>query len=85
MQDFGYIERFSHLGFGMFVHFGLYSVIGKGEWYLTSNPNADINKYNALINKFKIKKNWAKDLFALRHEGAERLRRPSFCRGQRSD
>ena len=64
MQDFGYIERFSHLGFGMFVHFGLYSVIGKGEWYLTSNPNADINKYNALINKFKIKKNWAKDLVA---------------------
>lgn len=33
MKDFGYIERFNRLGFGLFVHFGLYSVVGKGEWY----------------------------------------------------
>ena len=24
-----YIENFKRLGFGMFIHFGLYSVIGK--------------------------------------------------------
>lgn len=64
MQDFGYIERFNRLGFGLFVHFGLYSVIGKGEWYLASNPKANREKYDALINKFKVKKNWAKDLVA---------------------
>ena len=64
MQDFGYIESFSRLGFGMFVHFGLYSVVGKGEWYLECNPKANKEKYNALISKFKIKKNWAKDLVA---------------------
>ena len=29
-----YVTRFEKLGFGMFVHFGLYSVIGKGEWVL---------------------------------------------------
>ena len=28
-----YIQRFEKLGLGIFVHFGLYSIIGKGEWY----------------------------------------------------
>ena len=27
-----YIQKFEQLGFGMFVHFGLYSQLGKGEW-----------------------------------------------------
>ena len=29
---YDYVERFKKLGFGMFVHFGLYSVEGCGEW-----------------------------------------------------
>ena len=57
-----YIERFEGLGFGLFVHFGLYSVVGEGEWYLHLNPNADKNEYEKLMKKFCIKKNWAKDL-----------------------
>ncbi len=57
-----YIERFKKLGFGMFVHFGLYSVVGKGEWYLKNYPDADVKKYEALTGKFKIKKSWARDL-----------------------
>lgn len=57
-----YIERFKNLGFGMFVHFGLYSVAGKGEWYLACNKNADKTKYEALTSRFKITKNWAKNL-----------------------
>ena len=32
-----YIKRFEKLGFGMFVHFGLYSVHGKGEWAYNRN------------------------------------------------
>ena len=60
-----YIKRFEKLGFGIFVHFGLYSIIGKGEWYesvyLNENPKS-IVKYEALVNKFKINKNWAKEL-----------------------
>ncbi len=28
----GYIQDFEQLGFGMFVHFGLYSQLNKGEW-----------------------------------------------------
>ena len=27
-----YIKDFEKFGFGMFVHYGLYSVLGKGEW-----------------------------------------------------
>ena len=51
-----YIEKFEKLGFGMFVHFGLYSVIGKGEWYIESNPNPNIQEYNKLPEKFKTAK-----------------------------
>lgn len=56
-----YIENFKKLGFGMFVHFGLYSVIGRGEWYyLQYGP--DQIEYESTISKFKITKNWAENL-----------------------
>ena len=63
-MSFDYIERFKKLGFGIFVHFGLYSIIGKGEWYKTSGSNTEFDdlKYNNLKDKFNIKKNWAKEL-----------------------
>ena len=57
-----YVQKFEELGFGLFVHFGLYSIVGKGEWYLYSHPSANKSKYEKLIDKFKIKKNWAKEL-----------------------
>lgn len=56
------IKDFEKLGFGLFVHFGLYSMVGKGEWYLHLNPNADKTEYEKLVNKFEIKETWAKDL-----------------------
>ena len=56
-----YVERFEKLGFGLFVHFGLYSIIGKGEWInsMKSYPNDLYAKY---ADKFKVKKTWAKEL-----------------------
>ena len=57
-----YVEKFEKLGFGLFVHFGLYSVIGAGEWYLHSNPNPDKEKYYNLPKKFNVRKDWAKTL-----------------------
>lgn len=33
-------ERFRDRGFGIFLHWGLYSIFGQGEWYMT---NANIN------------------------------------------
>ena len=57
-----YIGNFKKLGFGLFVHFGLYSVEGKGEWYLECGENVDGNEYNAIVSRFNINKNWAKNL-----------------------
>lgn len=56
-----YVERFEKLGFGLFVHFGLYSMTGKGEWYLHIH-NADRDVYNAQKDKFFVRKDWAKKL-----------------------
>ena len=62
MKKLRYIENFEKLGFGLFVHFGLYSVVGKGEWYLHLNPNANKTEYETLTGKFSVNKNWAKEL-----------------------
>lgn len=56
-----YIEDFKKMGFGMFNHFGLYSILGKGEWVLAQGK-IDHAKYNELTGKFKVKKDWAKQL-----------------------
>ena len=54
-MSYEYIERFSALGFGMYVHFGLYSVAGRGEWHKKSHAVPDA-EYKKLVGKFKIKK-----------------------------
>lgn len=56
-----YIENFKKLAFGVFIHFGLYSIIGKGEWILKLG-NLNQKEYENLTNKFTVNKNWAKDL-----------------------
>ncbi len=63
-MNYQYIKNFEHLGFGLFVHFGLYSCLGQGEWYLHLNPDADAEAYGKLPDKFRIKKNWARELVA---------------------
>lgn len=60
-----YIKRFEKLGFGIFVHFGIYSVVGRGEWYRTARMPIDgmnAEQYNDLMKSFKVSKNWAKHL-----------------------
>ena len=65
-MDYTYIDDFEKLGFGLFVHFGLYSVVGKGEWYLsTVKDEAGIVEYKKLPSRFNINKNWAKKLVAI--------------------
>ena len=56
------IKEFEKLGFGMFVHFGLYSVHGKGEW--AYNINITPTEYEKLFNEFCPDKDWAKNLVA---------------------
>ena len=62
-----YIKDFEKLGFGMFVHFGLYSELGKGEWSQSTLqiPQAE---YETLCDRFNPDKDWAKKLVALAKE-----------------
>lgn len=55
MQQFEQIRNrtkwFLSSRFGMFIHWGLYSQLGRGEWLL-SNEEADEKKYSETINTF---------------------------------
>ncbi len=49
-----YIKRFEQLGFGMFVHLGLYSILNRGEWiYHIGHLNQD--EYINLMHSFDIR------------------------------
>ena len=58
-----YIKEFENLGLGMFVHFGLYSVLGKGEWAKFIHKIPD-EEYYSIMEQFDPKKDWAKELVA---------------------
>ncbi len=45
------IERFEKMGFGMFVHWGLYSQLGMGEWTYLIHKR-DMNEYKKLADTF---------------------------------
>ena len=57
------IKDFEKLGFGMFVHFGLYSVIGEGEWIMHLGPYSR-EEYYSNFDKFDPEKDWAQKLVA---------------------
>lgn len=52
---------FSKLGLGLFVHYGLYSIIGNGEWIKEEDGMSD-EEYDKLTLKFKPKKDFAEDI-----------------------
>lgn len=56
-----YVRDFEKLGFGMFIHFGLYSQRGRGEWakYIEGIPDEE---YNKLFDTFTAEDFDAKDI-----------------------
>lgn len=56
-----YIKDFEKLGFGMFVHFGAYSMIEKGEWVKEIHRISD-EEYLTAVKAFNPDKNWAAEL-----------------------
>ena len=62
-MKYDYIERFKKLGFGLFCHFGLFSILGRGEW-ASYHYKMDRAKYNKLIDRFEVAEDWAKKLVA---------------------
>lgn len=57
------VKDFENLGFGMFVHFGLYSVRGKGEWSYHLH-HLTPEEYEPLAKEFNPKADWAEKLVA---------------------
>lgn len=58
-----YVKQFEKHGFGMFVHFGIYSVHGKGEWAKHTLAIPD-EEYDKALKEFCPKADWAKELVA---------------------
>ena len=55
------VKNFETLGLGLFVHFGLYSVLEKGEW-ARNCLNIPKEEYEPLQYRFDPKPTWAKEL-----------------------
>lgn len=49
------IEKWRDFKFGMFIHYGLYSILEQGEWALIRNHH-DIDEYSKLAEKFTAEK-----------------------------
>ena len=56
-----YIKDFEKLGFGMFVHYGLYSVLGMGEW-AKKHYNIPWEEYLKTLDSFCPNADWAQEL-----------------------
>lgn len=52
MEKLPRIASFEKLGFGMFIHFGLYSLLGKGEWAKFCLEIPDKEYYGPLMAEF---------------------------------
>jgi alpha-L-fucosidase len=50
--------------FGMFIHWGLYSVLGRHEWVM-ENEGIPVSEYESLAKRFKPKPNAAREWAAL--------------------
>lgn len=57
-----YVKNFEKLAFGLFVHFGLYSAVKKGEWHLRLDGHADVAGYEKLTDKFVVAPNWSEEI-----------------------
>jgi alpha-L-fucosidase len=49
------MQWFGDAKFGMFIHWGLYSIVGKGEWAMF-NQRIDVEEYAKLATQFDAKK-----------------------------
>lgn len=65
MRSYQYVRDFENLGFGLFIHYGLYSIKGKGEWSFDTLDEEQKKEYANLTEKFFVKKDWAKKIVAV--------------------
>ncbi|GKQ43443.1 alpha-L-fucosidase [Companilactobacillus sp. RD055328] len=55
------VKRFENYGLGLFIHWGLYSIIGAGEW-VQEIHNVPVQKYQSLTTEFDANKFNAKEI-----------------------
>ena len=55
------VEEFESMAFGLFVHWGLYSQLGKGEW-IQRNGRIPAEEYQKLKNTFTAERFDAREL-----------------------
>ncbi|MDD6095361.1 MAG: alpha-L-fucosidase, partial [Clostridia bacterium] len=48
------IADFENMGFGMFIHFGMYSQLGRGEWIMNI-ADMPVKEYSKLKDTFTAK------------------------------
>lgn len=58
------IKDFEKLGFGIFIHYGLYSLLEKGEWVM-NKQGIPMLEYRKLVERFQPDKEKMKSLIAL--------------------
>lgn len=56
-----YVKEFESFGLGMFVHYGLYSILGRGEWVKHIERIPDV-EYDMLLSRFDPAADWAEEL-----------------------
>lgn len=49
------VRKWQNLKFGMFIHWGLYSIVGKGEWWMF-NEKISVEEYAKLAQQFNPQK-----------------------------
>ncbi len=49
------IENWKDLRFGMFIHWGLYAIMGRGEWAMWTEA-IDVDEYRKLADEFRAEK-----------------------------
>ena len=59
-----YIKDFEQLGFGMFVHYGLFSILESGEWSFSIHKR-NMDEYSKLIDNFNTKADAIKNIVAI--------------------
>ena len=66
-----HIENWKDLRFGMFIHWGLYAIMGRGEWAMWTEA-IDVDEYRKLADEFTAEKfdarAWAKNRQGYWHE-----------------
>ena len=55
------IEQFEKLGLGLFIHFGVFSVMESGEWYKAASEESN-DVYDRHMDGFCPKDGWAEDI-----------------------